>query len=746
MKSLVVAVACGLLVLLQLWRFRGPEVVPASASADRFSAARAMESLRATIVDEPHPVGSAAHDAVRDRVLARFRDLGYETRVQKRFACNAHNVCATIENILATPSAQGSTGPESVIVAAHYDSVPAGPGMSDDGTGVATLLEIARAVRHERFANRITFLIDDGEETGLLGAEAFAADPELARTAGFVINLEARGTTGPAFLFETSRNNRWMLPDLARALPRPIGSSFFVTIYDLLPNDTDLTVFKRDGKPGVNFAYLGHVAHYHTPLDNLAHTDATVVQQRGDQVLALLRQFANSDLRRVSRGDAVWFDVMTFFIVWWPAAVTLWIALLGLGLTIAAAVLRMRRGALTARAITTGVLAFFAAILGSAAAGFALSWIIGLRARAMWVAHPAASIAAMWLAGIAVAIVIAAAFLRRGGHDGLALGHALVWNVIAVALAVLLPGASYFAVVPGLVLAIAALVRALAGPLRDGGELATALAGAIAAFVVMGPVALVSYDALGRPSLTILAVLLALMTTTASPLLARGGRMLAVVAGGLAIVLTIVALLSPPYTRESPRRLSLMHQTEAGQTGQRQTLWIAESLTPSLRAAAAFEAKTRDFYPWYGGWPQSVAPAPPIAIAPVEAHVVSDVRGPKRTLTIDVVSPRNASRVSLAWKTAATVDSIRINGVAPPPRPLRFRDAMAPQWHQVVVRGSSARIEIVMREAAPIEAVAADGSSGLPPAGAALMRARDASPAIASQEGDQTTTRRTYRW
>src|SRR5207253_4086346 len=138
-----------------------------------------------------------------------------------------------IENILATQAHDAAAS--HVILAAHYDSVPAGPGVSDDGTGVATLLEIARAVRQEHFAHPVTFLVDDGEESGLLGAEAFAADPELARTAGFVINLEARGTSGPAFLFETSRNNRWMLADLARALPRPIGSSFFVTIYDLLP-------------------------------------------------------------------------------------------------------------------------------------------------------------------------------------------------------------------------------------------------------------------------------------------------------------------------------------------------------------------------------------------------------------------------------------------------------------------------------------------------------------------------------
>ncbi|MCU1348286.1 MAG: Peptidase family, partial [Acidobacteria bacterium] len=264
----------------------------------------------------------------------------------------------------------------------------------------------------------------------------------------------------------------------------------------------------------------------------------------------------------------------------------------------------------------------------------------------------------------------------------------------------------------------------------------------------------VGYDALGSPSLMLLALFLALITTTASPYLARGGRGLAVVAGTGAIVLTIVALLLPPYTKESPRRLSLIHQTVAGgqtvegrQTLEGKSLWLTETLTPPLRGAAPFDPKPREQYPWYrGGWSFYAAPAPAIAVAPVEARVVSDVRTPKRTLTIDLVSRRNAPRVGLVWKTKATVDAIRINGVTPPPAPPRFRNGLAPGWHQVLVRGSSAHIEIVMREVAPIEAVAMDATFGLPPAGLPLTRARDASPAVASQEGDQTTTRRAYRW
>ena len=130
----------------------------------------------------------------------------------------------------------------------------AGPGASDDGTGVASLLEIARIIRTEKYRNPVTFLIDDGEEAGLLGAEAFVTDRAYVESIGAVINLEARGTSGPSVLFETSTNNRWFVPIIARALPHPVTTSLFYSIYELLPNDTDLTVFKRVGLTGVKAA------------------------------------------------------------------------------------------------------------------------------------------------------------------------------------------------------------------------------------------------------------------------------------------------------------------------------------------------------------------------------------------------------------------------------------------------------------------------------------------------------------
>ena len=53
----------------------------------------------------------------------------------------------------------------------------------------------------------------------------------------------------------------------ARAAPRPRGASYALEIYKRLPNDTDFTILKRWGIPGLNFAPVGDSHAYHTSRD-----------------------------------------------------------------------------------------------------------------------------------------------------------------------------------------------------------------------------------------------------------------------------------------------------------------------------------------------------------------------------------------------------------------------------------------------------------------------------------------------
>jgi hypothetical protein len=722
----------GAILALALARFRGPAPKPASAPAGEFSAERALAFHREVIGNVPHPVGSAEHDRVRDRLIARFRALGYDTAIQQRFACNPYATCAPVQNVIARRP--GDAADDAVLMVTHYDSVGAGPGASDDGNGVAAMLEIARAVRGERTRNPIVFLVTDAEEQGLIGAEGFVADPAAARDVAVIVNVEARGTSGPSFLFETSRHNQWLLPIVARALPRPATSSLFFNIYELLPNDTDLTVFKRAGYTGLNFANIGEVAHYHTPLDDPAHLTPSTLQHHGEHLLAMARALASTELRRASDDNAVWFDVLSFFVVWWPQRWSMALAILMLVLVVAAALVRLRDGETTARNITVGVASFFLALFMAFLIGILATWIAGLRALgATWVAQPGPSVAAMWLIGIGAAIAASKWLHPYAGFDGLFLGSAVCWCVLSIALAVVLPGAVYLTLVPATALAVCAIVRAARG--TDEGGLAI-VCGAIAAALHF-PLAFALYDALGQVSLPVTAVDLALVATTFAPLLAaaelRRALAPAISAGAAACV--VMALLLPPYTDDAPRRLSLRYVDDGAETR-----WEADALTPPLHKSAAFDIKPRTVGEWLRKPGRTfVAPAPALRLPPVELRVLSRSAG---HLSLLVRSPRGAPRLTLAFR-APSLQSMTIDGVAPPPRTARYVDFLAPGWHRVSVRGASeAHIDLTLRDAAPIDAIVSDSSYGLPSQGATLARARTASPAVPSDDGDLTITTR----
>src|SRR5262249_7283985 len=123
-----------------------PRPKPAEVPATEFSADRARETLRRVQADGlPHPVGSPEHARVRDRVVAELRRSGYEPSVQETFVCGRDGTCARVANVLARIDGAGPG--KAGLLAARYDSVGAGPGASDDGLGVAAVLEVAKILK-----------------------------------------------------------------------------------------------------------------------------------------------------------------------------------------------------------------------------------------------------------------------------------------------------------------------------------------------------------------------------------------------------------------------------------------------------------------------------------------------------------------------------------------------------------------------------------------------------------------------
>ncbi|MEL7453341.1 MAG: M20/M25/M40 family metallo-hydrolase, partial [Pseudomonadota bacterium] len=258
-----------------------------------FQTDRALARLERILGDErPHPVDSDANDAVRERLLQEIEQLGFDPFVRDQFQCSTRwgqrASCARVQNVgfWVTPP-----GPNAVLVMSHYDSVPAGPGASDDGAGIAASLEIASILKDTPQTRPLLVLITDGEETGLFGARAFVEKDPLASQIGAVVNMEARGVRGPTTLIQTSRPNGRDLAALSHADHLPNASSLNADIYELLPNDTDLTEFLHLDIDAANYAYSQGVGYYHTPADNLANLDPRALFHLGINGLAATTTF-----------------------------------------------------------------------------------------------------------------------------------------------------------------------------------------------------------------------------------------------------------------------------------------------------------------------------------------------------------------------------------------------------------------------------------------------------------------------
>lgn len=293
---------------------KAPPPQPASIATAEFSAARAIQHL-SWIAAEPHPTGSAAAEKVRDQLVNHLQQAGLQVSVQRGQAAAEYGKgdgrgvrAANVENVVAVLPGRDRSLP-AVLLMAHYDTVPHSPGAADDGLGVAVMLEISRALQGDVRQRDVVFLFTDAEEAGLLGARAFFASHPLSSRVGTVINLEARGSSGRAVLFETGPGNAALLGTFARLAPQPLGNSLTGFVYRYMPNGTDFTVPAQKGIPGLNFAIIGSQIDYHAATASVANLDPGSVQHMGAQVLPLVRRLASSATLPTATHDAIYSDL-----------------------------------------------------------------------------------------------------------------------------------------------------------------------------------------------------------------------------------------------------------------------------------------------------------------------------------------------------------------------------------------------------------------------------------------------------
>ena len=503
-----------------------PSPAPTTADPTTFSAERAMASIN-RLADEPHSVlDREAHDRARDDVIGMFADLGYTADVHSDplFDFSIPEDKETFDMLSAEQQAEVKDAKADTIVVdvpgksertmalmAHYDSATVEAdenghqhitdgtslGAADDGYGVAAIVETLRALKAEgrQPENSLKIVITDAEEIGLVGArnemQHHRADYE---NVDLVLNLEARGTSGPAFMFETSPNNSAVAGYFLSHVKQPVAGSLLPSLYARMPNTTDMAAFIPEGFTVLNIAAIGDAEHYHHATDAPRYVDHSTLQHYGDQVLGLTRAWAfeGQAPTLTADGDLHFFQLWRGLTVRYPAAV-------GTGLGCLAVITALGVVAVRARSLRwKRVLGSVWGLTWRAAFASAAAGLVQRGAMAMkWAPEsglgPNPLLVWMFAGGALLGAGLTTHFVVQRWKEGLGqetlAAVLLLLAAACVPLMVLLPGAAYVLVLPTLALALTALAPRRVRP----------VVGALAAFsivAILAPAVLLIHEML----------------------------------------------------------------------------------------------------------------------------------------------------------------------------------------------------------------------------------------------------------
>jgi MFS family permease len=739
-------------VAIAIYGTTPPRALDETASADQFSAARAKAHLQ-EIAREPHPIGSAANHRVRDYLIEQLRGLGAEVQLEETVGVTDGRrqiYAGTAQNIFGV--IKGTANSRAVMLASHYDSVPEAPGAADAGAGLVAILETVRALKATGpLKNDLLLLFTDGEEEGLIGAAGFVRDhPELKERVGVVLNFEARGSSGPAMMFETSEENGWLTREFARAAPYPFASSLAYAVYKNLPNQTDMTVFKKAGLAGLNFAFTATFENYHTRRDTPENLDARSLQNLGANALALTRHFGNLELRAERERDRVYFNWFGSRLIDYPQWVAWPLLVLVFVLLLAVVSIGRRRGKLTITRTLLGFGGFVLVLLAALAGAHLLWWLVGVATERLLVGDTWSNtllVIACLTAGVAFVIRVQAWLASGLGAHNAATGQLLAVAILAAVLTYLLPAASYVLQWP-LIFALAGVLAAL---MMKQTSTLPAFLGSLPALLIFAPLMYLLFVTLGFDviAVSVLAVLLGVLVALLAPLLPEISRPLRVSMPILLVCSAALFLTGVRMTRfsaEHPRRHSLLY---AVNTDEQKAAWVSYD--------NALDDWTRQFLTNEPA--RGKAPAFTIGsgrdtlsretqLLPLEAPtatVISDTASEgRRALKLHLASPRGANGLLMRLPGDVQILAVTING----------------QQHQILDRGTAGtpwllrynalpaggvEVELQLAGAAPFTCWLGDRSFGLPevPGQSYQPRPPDLMPTYGS---DVTLTSRLYRF
>ncbi len=587
MRAVAVAalIVAALLAVIEL-RDQPPAPVSEAADLALFSEGRARKTLR-HLTDQigERVLGTDGEVKAREYLVDALKRLPrVEVEVQEAVG-TAPSIFIPmptqfrVYNVLAKLPGRS---PNAVLLSAHYDTKPGTLGAADSAAMVGTLMELLRLLAAQPVLdNTVIVNFNGGEESGLVGAMAFAEHP-WRKQVKVVLNSDAGGSAGKALLFQTTPfNDRWV-EAYARAVPRPYATSIGEEVLRVqrFPSDTDFRIYRTQAElTGLDFALFQDGYSYHTRLDVESRLSPGSIQHLGDNLLALVKELAAADLSAPGPSRASgYYDVLGLVMFVYDrlhARVVAWVlALLVAALGIAVA--RRTSAKLLGGAVLAQLGSTAAALLGALLAAVLIGRALG-RPNG-WYAHPWVGVLAYGASAAAAAVAVQRLWGRKDpspeGREGRALALSaaalFLWTAALLVLTARLSGASHVLlwwVVPsGLALCVG-----LYRPRWHSAALAVSGAlGALVTFEITGRLLHFAIPLSGRfplhkPFDPVIAAMVGVAVALAAPPLlaalqrAGGVPRATPPLAGLALAGCAALAFTYPYTDARPKRLLLEH-------------------------------------------------------------------------------------------------------------------------------------------------------------------------------------------
>ncbi len=720
-RSLISLIFLFTMLLFAYQQTRAPD-----ASSDSDLDYNAITKHIEVIADTPHPMGSDANRRVRDYIVHYFESLGLQTEVQEATVVYRHpsrsnqsTIIANVENIIARLPGRNANPEGSrndLVVMAHYDSRPLTPGAADDASGVAAIMEVARLMVNDPTPEHdVVFLITDGEEMGLLGAQGFFRQHPAAQRVGLVLNFEARGSTAASSMFETSDKNAWLVKNLIDAVPDLVAGSLSYEIYRRMPNDTDMSISKGEGIAGLNFGYVGGLFDYHAMTDNAQNLDKNSLAQQSNYVLAGARHFANLKEWRSGSGDLTYFNLVTGVLLSYSQATAIVSGVLVLALGLWVLIIAVRKKTLDPGSVASGLLAavvlllivnnvfesligfqqgradgiariislgewplaaYFISTLGICAwfssavkGGFsdALAWALPLvlAALSLVAGRP-------WPVALALILILAPALLylnRRRHTPDLWAGGLMLWWVFTALVLYFAANAAYLLVWPLLAVSLGFFLHQKTLKAQREPYLTPVLVVSAIPLLLLSPIIIMAYLALGSTMPQMIMIITVLSLLLIWPLVQSIGAAPARSSGfllmGIGLLMSLVFMFDRNFNQRYPAEESLFLAMDIDNN---KAYWASLDARPGswsdhFLGENAGSANLSDIVPGYDENVR-ISEVQPERVEPASLEKTGDelIDG-RRQINLRLSSPERAEYINLLFPVSLNISSAMVNGL-----------------------------------------------------------------------------------